>query len=124
MKRETPEEAALSLYPVNMVKLTETYEYDSNEVKRLAFCYGVKWQIEKFKNEPFVDYVDRHIVESVVELAKQHFVHSKEDTKQRAIAFHKWMKNNDTSENAERFFHYTDEDMFEVFIEEIYNKSK
>lgn len=35
-----------------------------------------------------------------------------------AIAFHNWMRKNDTSENAEKFFHYTDEDMLNVFKEE------
>jgi len=36
-----------------------------------------------------------------------------------AIQFHLWMRHNDTEANAERFFHYTDEDMMNVFKEEM-----
>ena len=32
-----------------------------------------------------------------------------------AIAFHKWMKENDTVENAAEWFHCSDEDMYRVF---------
>lgn len=35
-----------------------------------------------------------------------------------AIAFYNWMRKNDTPENAEKFFHYTDKDMLNVFKEE------
>lgn len=48
----------------------------------------------------------------------------KDVIEEKAIAFHKWMLKNDTSKNAERFFHFADSDMFEVFIEEVYNKNK
>ncbi len=37
-----------------------------------------------------------------------------------AIDFYRWMLKNDTMENAEQFFHFTDRDMFNVFIEEVY----
>jgi hypothetical protein len=36
-----------------------------------------------------------------------------------AIQFHLWMRQNDIEANAERFFHYTDEDMMNVFKEEM-----
>ena len=36
-----------------------------------------------------------------------------------AIQFHLWMRTNDIEANAERFFHYTDEDMLNVFKEEM-----
>lgn len=39
-----------------------------------------------------------------------------------AIEFYHWMRKNDTMENAEQFFHFTDEDMFNVFLEEVYGK--
>ena len=39
-------------------------------------------------------------------------------TKEIAIEFYKWMRENDTLANAERFFHYTDEDMFNEFLKE------
>ncbi len=43
---------------------------------------------------------------------------AKQATAHRSIAFHNWMKENDTADNAERFFHYTDEDMYNEFISE------
>ena len=39
--------------------------------------------------------------------------------KEHMIGFHRWMLKNDTEENAERFFHYTDEDMVEEYLREI-----
>ena len=38
--------------------------------------------------------------------------------KELAIAFHNWMRKNDIKENAETYFHYTDEDMYNAFMEE------
>ena len=35
-----------------------------------------------------------------------------------AIAFYNWMRKSDTPENAEKFFHYTDKDILNVFKEE------
>ena len=35
-----------------------------------------------------------------------------------AIAFHRWMRVNETRENAEKYFHYTDRDMLNAFKEE------
>jgi hypothetical protein len=32
-----------------------------------------------------------------------------------AINFHQWMRVNDTKENAEKYFHYTDKDMLNEF---------
>jgi hypothetical protein len=32
-----------------------------------------------------------------------------------AIAFHRWMRKNDTLENADKYFHFTDKDMLEEF---------
>ena len=32
-----------------------------------------------------------------------------------AISFHQWMRVNDTQENAEKYFHYTDKDMLNEF---------
>jgi hypothetical protein len=32
-----------------------------------------------------------------------------------AIAFHRWMRKNDTQENADKYFHYTDKDMLNEF---------
>jgi hypothetical protein len=35
-----------------------------------------------------------------------------------ALKFHNWMRNNDIPANAEKYFHYSDEDMLNVFKEE------
>lgn len=35
-----------------------------------------------------------------------------------AIEFYNWMRKNDTPENADKYFHYTDKDMLNVFKEE------
>ncbi len=44
--------------------------------------------------------------------------HAEKMEQEQSIAFHKWMLENNTIENAERFFHYTDEDMYNEFIKE------
>ena len=33
-----------------------------------------------------------------------------------AIEFHNWMMKNDTIENADKYFHWSDEDMFNEFL--------
>jgi hypothetical protein len=38
--------------------------------------------------------------------------------KEQMIMFYRWMKEVDTYENAERFFHYTDEDMLNEYLKE------
>lgn len=35
-----------------------------------------------------------------------------------AIAFNRWIRENDTIENADKYFHYTDKDMLEEFKKE------
>ena len=35
---------------------------------------------------------------------------------EQSIAFHKWMLQNDTEQNAEKYFHYTDENMWHEFL--------
>ena len=44
--------------------------------------------------------------------------HAEKMEREQSVAFHKWMKQNDIAANAERFFHYTDEDMFNEFMSE------
>jgi hypothetical protein len=38
-----------------------------------------------------------------------------EDRDKFAIEFHRWMRVNDTKENADKYFHYTDKDMLNAF---------
>ena len=35
-----------------------------------------------------------------------------------AIKFHRWMLENDTEQNAETYFHYSDEDMWNEFLKQ------
>jgi hypothetical protein len=35
-----------------------------------------------------------------------------------AIGFHQWMRMNDTKENADKYFHFTDKDMLNEFKKE------
>lgn len=46
--------------------------------------------------------------------------YSDSETRSIAIEFSKWMKENDTPENAEKWFGYTDNDMFDAFIDDLW----
>jgi hypothetical protein len=50
------------------------------------------------------------------------FEQAKQIEKEQMLMFYRWMKENDTFEYAERFFHYTDEDMLNEFLKETYGK--
>lgn len=41
-----------------------------------------------------------------------------EKEKEQMIDFHKWMLKNDTAENAEQYFHYSDDDMFNEYLKQ------
>ena len=41
---------------------------------------------------------------------------AKEMEKEQSIAFHKWMLQNDTEQNAEKYFQYSDGDMWNEFL--------
>ena len=41
------------------------------------------------------------------------------DKSNETANFIKWMHENDTPENAEKYFHYTDEDMFNEYLNEL-----
>ena len=60
-KQETPEEAAEKLW------LDPTSQLTSKN----SFIQGAKWQQEQFKNESTAGYIDRHIVEAMVQTAIQ-----------------------------------------------------
>jgi hypothetical protein len=51
-------------------------------------------------------------IKSSQELLEQ----AKQMEKEQLIAFHKWMLANDTEQNAEKYFHYSDEDMWHEFL--------
>lgn len=43
----------------------------------------------------------------------------REKLEEQMIGFHKWMIENDTAENAEKYFHYTDKDMLDEYLKKI-----
>jgi hypothetical protein len=47
---------------------------------------------------------------------------AKEMEKEQMIEFHKWMIENDTAQNAEKHFHFTDSDMLHEYYNETFNK--
>ena len=51
------------------------------------------------------------------ELSKQDTIDkAKQIERKQIIDFHNWMMKNDTPENAERYFHYTDNDMLNEYL--------
>ena len=72
--KETLEEAAESLYPINStggdMEMLSRHQLN-NCSKQEGFIAGAKWQQEQIKNESTADYIDRHIVQAMVETAKQ-----------------------------------------------------
>ena len=47
---------------------------------------------------------------------------AKEVEKEQMIKFHKWMIENDTAQNAEKHFHFTDSDMLHEYYNETFKK--
>lgn len=101
--KETPEEAAEAAWT--------TYEYEEgnlyNTTFKGGFLLGAKWQLDKIENEPFVDYVDRHIVQSMVEIAKEKFMYTPEDVRKIALDFfyHWWnAKGTNTEQGFDEWF--------------------
>jgi hypothetical protein len=68
---------------------------------------AVEWLVdnlpERFKNA---------IINTCIEEIKQ----ANRMEKEQMICFHNWMMKNDTPENAERYFHYTDNDMLNEYL--------
>ena len=80
--------------------------YNSNVRDYDAFKAGAQWKEDQFRNEPFVDYVDRHIVESMVETGKE-FVknnwYNEEEVRDIALKFfYHWY--NSPGSNTEQGF--------------------
>ena len=51
-------------------------------------------------------------------LSEEELIECVEIADDHAIEFYRWMLNNDTQDNAEKWFHYTDRDMLNTFKEE------
>ena len=71
---------------------------------------AVEWLLEQiFKHNNLVKgdgwfYVKPDIIEQAKAMEKEHM-----------IGFHKWMLENDTEQNAEKHFHFTDNDMLDEY---------
>lgn len=67
------EEAAKTYAKIQLDKDIDSEEryYNSNVRDYDAFKAGAQWKEDQFRTEPFVDYVDRHIVESMVETGRE-----------------------------------------------------
>lgn len=48
----------------------------------------------------------------------------KQEEKRQMIGFYKWMLTVDTVDNAEEYFHFSDEDMLEVYLKKVNERSK
>ena len=56
------------------------------------------------------------------ELDKFDLEQAKEMEKEQIIEFHKWMIENDTAQNAEKHFHFTDSDMLHEYYNETFKQ--
>ena len=52
------------------------------------------------------------------EIRYQNYLNQNNVVNKEAIEFHRWMMVNDTIENAETYFHWSDEDMFKEFLKQ------
>ena len=63
------------------------------------------------------------IVNGTCDLSEiQIYEQAKEMEKEQIIEFHKWMIENDTVQNAEKHFHFTDSDMLHEYYNETFKK--
>jgi len=62
-----------------------------------------------------VQYIKQQYIERGEILPSGVFQEALEMEAKQMIEFYKWMRKNDTEENAEKYFHYSDEDMLNEF---------
>ena len=63
------------------------------------------------------------IVNGTCDLSEiQIYEQAKKMEKERMIEFHKWMIENDTVQNAEKHFHFTDSDMLHEYYNETFKQ--
>ena len=80
-----PKQETLEEFEIAALKYNE--QFIGGQESRYAaedFINGAKWQQEQFKNESTAHYIDRHIVEAMVEVAKQK-MYSEEETEELII---------------------------------------
>ena len=63
------------------------------------------------------------IVNGTCDLSEiQIYEQAKKMEKEQMIEFHKWMIENDTAQNAEKHFHFTDSDMLHEYYNEAFKQ--
>ena len=77
---------------------------------------AVNWLINEIEKDQLYKYLSSSEWIKAFEQATQM---EREQHKNQSIEFLKWLKENDTPERAEEWFHYSDEDMYEAFLEEL-----
>ena len=68
------------------------------------------------KQQTAVEWLKQQYIERGETLPSGVFQEAKEMERDTLIGFYKWMKENDTAENAEQYFHYSDEDMLNEYL--------
>lgn len=63
-----------------------------------------------------IDYLTGQLRKPFKEWDEDIYDKSKNVEKQNMVNFHRWMKKNDTPENAERYAGYSDNDMLEEYL--------
>ena len=66
----------------------------------------------KPKQQTAVEFIEENLNEFNWE---QVFDRAKQMEKEQMLGFYRWMKENDTADNAEKYFHYSDEDMLNEY---------
>jgi len=96
------------------MRITKTSNADMNigipKTNNIEQQTAVGWLVRQLSNE-FISEVFLHRWSEVSHLVDK----AKQMEKEQMIRFYKWMKENDTFENAEKYFHYSDEDMLNEF---------
>ena len=78
----------------------------------------------QFLMDELAIYLDTNLTRADKKTIRDQLGNALAKEKAQTIAFHNWMKENDTEGNAERFFHYTDEDMLDKFYKDLEDQSK
>jgi hypothetical protein len=74
---------------------------------------AVEWLVEQVNSDCLNStFIQKKLVEQAREMEKE-----------QMLGFYKWMKVNDTENNAEKYFHYSDEDMLKEYHNETYERA-
>lgn len=77
---------------------------------------AVEWLAEKYNYVFLLRNRDQISPQQSYDRRARYLEEAKEMEKEIIINFHKWMIENDTIENAEKYFGYSDEDMLNEYL--------